>query len=461
MSGILGGLFRLTIPHRHRGLTDLPGPPPNFPSGNATQFLGRQPWEVCSDLGKQHGPIFVIWIFNRPFVVLNDGALVREVLDTTADAFYKADPVPAFRPLTPRDSLFLANGEEWKRLREHHPYKLVDENRFLADQVPIARALVRQRAVDLIDATAVRPVDLTRTVQRITFDAMAQCLWGQVLKDRTYQDFNTMGDVGARRVAFPPLAVLPPLRPSFYAARNRWEQTFATLIERARREEDAGRHDLLHRSLPQNEQLSVDAYRVLLATMFYGGVYSVTSGVVSTLYSLGGCADFARRVRDEVRGAMYGSDPFDRTALENCRHLDAALRESLRLLPPVPVFLRNVSKQQPVDLGNYTLPPNTPVIITTWSLHRSPDRWEDADAYRPQRWLNGASEANPPGSDYFFPFGRGPRTCIGQSFGMFAMKLLLATLLAEAEVEVTGQYRPTFYFGVMMPRGLQTRLTRA
>jgi hypothetical protein len=139
MGGVFDGLFRLTVGRRNRSLADLPGPSPSFPLGNASQFLGRQPWEVCAELGKQYGPIFVIWIFNRPFVVLNDGSLVREVLETRADAFYKADPVPAFRPLTPRDSLFLANGEEWRRLRDHDPYNQVDPRLFLADQIPVVR----------------------------------------------------------------------------------------------------------------------------------------------------------------------------------------------------------------------------------------------------------------------------------------------------------------------------------
>jgi len=413
---------------------------------------------VCAELGAQYGPLFAIWIFNRPFVVLQDGALVLEVLDRRRDAFYKADPVPAFLPLTPGGCLFLANGREWQDLRADHPYRLVDEDTFLAEQVSGVQELVRRRTADWIAATVSRPLDLTRSVQRLTFDAFAQCLWGQSLADATYRDYNMMGDVGARRVAFPPLAALPPLWPPFYAARKRWGQTFATLIERARTDDATGRRDLLHQTLRKNERLSLDAYRVELATMFYGGVYSVTSAVVSTLYCLAGDPEFARRVREELDTALHDPNAVDRAALENCRLLDAALRESLRLLPPVPVFLRNVNQQQPVTLGGYTLPPDTPLLISTWPLHRSAAHWPDATAYRPQRWLDGAREARPLGSDHFFPFGRGPRTCIGQSFGWLAMKLLLATLLTEAEVEVAGRYRQTFYFGVMLPRGLQARL---
>ncbi len=460
MSSMLTSLFRLTIPRSKATLAELPGPPPWFPLGNALRFLRRQPWEVCADLGKQYGPLFAIWIFSRPFVVLHDGGLVREVLDSQRDAFYKADPVRAFLPLTPGGCLFLANGQDWKQLREQHPANLVDEDSFLADQIPLVTQLVRQRAAAWITATASRPLDLTRSVQRLAFDAFALCLWGQPLSDHTYRDFNLMGDVGARRVAIPPLAALPPLWPPFYAARRRWAQTFTALIERARTDDAAGRSDLLHRSLPNSERLPADAYRVELATMFYGGVYSVTSAVVSTLYCLAGDPEFAQRVRDEVRAAMNGSTAFDRSVLENCCHLDAALRESLRLQPPVPVFLRNVNKQRPVTLGGYTLPPDTPVIITTWPLHRSAEHWPDAEAYRPQRWLSGVRDANPLGSDHFFPFGRGPRTCIGQAFGWLAMKLLLATLLSEADVEVTGRYRQAFYFGVMLPRGVEARLAR-
>jgi cytochrome P450 len=267
-----------------------------------------------------------------------------------------------------------------------------------------------------------------------------------------------MGDVGSRRMTSP-LVFLPPLSPRFYAARRRWTRTFAARLDAARRRPDPTQRDLLHLSLPQSQALSDDTYRVLLATMFYGGVYSVTSGIVTALYHLSRYPDIAAEVRNELRSLVGRNPDIDLAALEGCRHLDAVLRESLRLLPPVPIFLRNVRRDQAASLGGYSLPPNTPIIITTWALHRSSEHWEAADEFRPARWLGGVAEANPLGSDYFFPFGRGPRTCIGQSWALFSMKLTLAVLLSEVTVQVSGDYRQSFYFGVMLPRGLRAVMT--
>jgi cytochrome P450 len=460
MRTALAALFRLVFSRRVQRFRGIPGPAPLFPLGNAWDFLGRPPWKfkppwlTCAEYGSRYGGLTLIWIAGRPYVVLNDGALVREVLETNARQYYKADPIPALSPLTIPPDLFLVNDGEWQRLRTQHPYAKVDPRAWLADQLPILRGLVRERARTLAKASATRPIDLLPALQRLTFDVFARSLWGEVLDDQTYRDFCTMGDVGSRRMTSP-LAFLPPLRPRFYAARRRWTRTFAARLDEARRRPDPTQRDLLHVSLPHSQALSDDTYRVLLATMFYGGVYSVTSGIVTVLDQLSRYPDIAAEVRNELHSLVSRDPDFDLTALEGCRHLDAVIRESLRLLPPVPMFLRNVRREQAASLGGYSLPPNTPILITTWALHRSAEHWEAADEFRPARWERGAAEANPFGSDYFFPFGRGPRTCIGQSMALFSMKLMLAALLSEVTVQVSGDYRQSFYFGVMLPRGLR------
>lgn len=460
MSSVLNRLFRLVAPQRVRELAALPGPPPEFPAGNAWRFLTSWPWEVCAELGERYGPIFVVWLLHRPYVVLNDASLAREVLETRADAYYKADPVRALLPLSPCGNLFLANGAQWQHLRQHDPLQAVDPRSFLADQVPAARRLIRERVAELLESTAECPVELTATLQRIVFDVLAVCLVGDPLGDAAYDDFTVLSDAVARRVYLPPLAVLPPLSPGFYAARSRWERTFGSLIDRARREADPARRDLLHAALPKDSALSHDDFRAALAGMFHGGVHSLTSAVANTLSCLGRDADAVQRVSSEVRTAMYGPRSFDLQSLDTCRQLDAALRETLRLWPPVPMFLRNVDKQRETTLGGYRLPPNTSLIISPWVLHRSETHWPFPEQYRPQRWLEGAAETDPLGSDYFFPFGRGPRTCSGQRLGLFVMKLMLATLLAEADVRIRGPCRHAFHLGVMLPRGLQARFLR-
>jgi len=453
-------LFRATVRPRFRSLTQLPGPAPVWPWGNAWHFARRFPWEVLAKLAEREARLFVVWILNQPLVVLNDPELVGEVLEHRPDEFYKADPVAAFRPLTPGGSLFIANGEQWRGLRDHDPYHRVDQPRLQASQSARWHQLVRNWTTSRIEAPPPRDDDATRLLQRLAFDCFALFVWGETCDEQTYRDFNRMGHEGARRVSVPPLALVPPLDPRFYTARNHWNQTFDERVARARQDTAPDRHDLLHVTLRQPTTLNDETLRVALASMFYGGVYSVTSAVVSTLDCLSHHEPFARLVRDELRARLPGEDGGDPVELDQCPHLDAALRESLRLLTPVPVFLRNVRPDRSVMLAGHTLPGDTPIVIAPWLFHRAASHWDEATEFRPERWLHGAREANPLGSDYFFPFGRGPRACVAQSFGWFAMKRLLASLLLSADVTTTGTWRASFYFGVQMPRGLKVRVRR-
>ena len=291
---------------------EFPGRLPCFLWATLWDFLGQPPWKfkppwlTCAEYGSRYGGLTLIWIAGRPYVVLNDGALVREVLETNAQQYYKADPVPALSPLTIPPDLFLTNDAEWQRLRTQHPYAKVEPQAWLADQLPIVRRLVRERTRSLASVSATGPIDLLPALQRLTFDVFARSLWGELLDDQTYRDFCTMGDVGSRRMTSP-LVFLPPLSPRFYAARRRWTRTFAARLDAARRRPDPTQRDLLHLSLPQSQALSDDTYRVLLATMFYGGVYSVTSGIVTVLYHLSRYPDIAAEVRKELRSLVAGT----------------------------------------------------------------------------------------------------------------------------------------------------------
>jgi hypothetical protein len=113
MRTALAALFRLVFSRRVQQFRGVPGPAPLFPLGNASDFLGRPPWKfkppwlTCAEYGSRYGGLTLIWIAGRPYVVLNDGALVREVLETNAQQYYKADPIPALSPLTIPPDLFL------------------------------------------------------------------------------------------------------------------------------------------------------------------------------------------------------------------------------------------------------------------------------------------------------------------------------------------------------------------
>lgn len=450
-------LFRLFHGGKMKALEGFPGPTPTFPFGNGLDFAGKLAWEVCARYAREYGGVTLVWLSGRPALVLNDPQLIGEVLDTCENDFYKDSPRTALLPVITDNCPFIANGPDWKVKRDNHPLRMDGLREWLATQVAPMRAVFREGIRQL--TTLPGQVDIADTIQHLGFDAFAMAVWGQILAPDVYRMFLTLAKTGDRRIKLDLMApLIPPISPWFWAAQRRWFLLFTSLIEKAKAPGRPPGADLLTVLLDRDRPMS-EAFRDALANIFFGGVFSAFSAVSTSLYLLAHNAPTAERLRGELRGLVAGGLDYDLDALEGCTYLDCVVREALRYYSPVPVYFRNVVKDRSVQLAGRTVPPNTLLFISNWFLHRDPAHWKDPDQFDPGRWEAGGVERDPLGSGWFFPFGRGPRTCVGQEFALFSMKLALAVLLTESrlELDLSLPYRQDFFFGVMTPKGLKGR----
>jgi cytochrome P450 len=452
-----GRLFRLFHRRKMEAYEGIPGPSPSFPLGNALDFLKKRPWEVVADYGKAHGGMALFWIGGTPVVALNDPELIARVLDSGSAGYYKDAPGRALEPVITRRCLFIANGDDWAYRRSIHPARGEAADEWLASVVPTLRDAVDSGVRRLAEGSP-SGVDLYDGLERVAFDAFAVAAWGEPLGDEAYREFVAMGKVGDRRMRAP-LPFAPPLCPMFYARRRRWYGRFDALIARARREPDPARRDLLALSLRKGPQAPHDDFRDLLANVFYGGVYSATSGLATALYLLAHHPEQQARLVEGLKGLDLDAADLGPRDLDDCPGVGATVLEALRYLTPVPLMARSVTTTRAVELGGHTLPANTKLFLTNWLIHRSPDHWADPDRFDPDRWESGGSEANPIGGHHFFPFGQGARMCVGMPFALAYLKTALATILSRFRVEVdrSRPYQPSYFFGVMIPRGLSAR----
>ncbi|XP_013185206.1 cytochrome P450 4d8 [Amyelois transitella] len=111
--------------------------------------------------------------------------------------------------------------------------------------------------------------------------------------------------------------------------------------------------------------------------------------------------------------------------LPKLKYLEAVVKETLRLYPPVPVVMKNPPKDVTLTPGVVLVPGST-ALVHIWALHRNTKYWSgDADTFRPERFLE-----DPPTHPYvYIPFGRGPRMCLGAEYAMMSMKTVLASLV--------------------------------
>lgn len=301
------------------------------------------------------------------------------------------------------------------------------------------------------------PIDLYRDVQEWAFDAFSQAFWGRVLEHQFYAWFRTLADMGSKRINSKLPKWIPPLNPLFYRHRFSWYRELGAEVAKARTSHEHG-EDLLRFSIRNGCPLDDESLTEAVATNFFGGVFSCSSTVITALYLL---AQHPQE-RDRLVDALQSLPPdLPHDAVENCEPLNFVVREAMRFYPAVPLYFRNSSAQREVKLGPHTLPKDTLILISNCWLHRKSPHWEQPERFRPERWANGVAEENPIGSGHFFPFGRGPRMCIGFPFAMFFIRQALAAIYRTATVDLdpAQEYQQDFYFGVMLPKGLKARFT--
>ena len=455
-----GRLFRLIHRRKLEAFAGIPGPAPTFPLGNAFDFLKKRPWEVVSDYGKAYGGMSLFWIGGTPVVALNDPELIARVLGADSAGYYKDAPRQALEPVITRRCLFLANGDDWAYRRSIHPATGEVADDWLATVVPTLRDAVAS-GVDRLAGEHPSGFDLYDGLERVAFDAFAVAAWGEPLGDEAYREFVALGKAGDRRMQTP-LQFAPPLCPMFYADRRRWYGRFDGLIAKVRKDPDPGRRDLLALSLRKGPEIPPDDFRDLLANVFYGGVYSATSGLATALYLLGRHPGEEARLVEALKGLDLDGPDLAPADLDACPMVGATVLEALRYLTPVPLMARRVVTTRAVELGGHTLPAGTNLFLTNWLVHRSPEHWPEPDRFDPSRWEPGGSASDPIGSPHFFPFGQGARMCVGMPFALAYMKTALATIVSRFRVRVdpSAPYRPTYFFGVSIPRGLPARFER-
>ncbi|MBL8740500.1 MAG: cytochrome P450, partial [Myxococcales bacterium] len=143
----------------------------------------------------------------------------------------------------------------------------------------------------------------------------------------------------------------------------------------------------------------------------------------------------------DVRAAVDALGPSPSTeAIAKCDLLDGAAREALRLVPVIPLVGRLL--KQPMELGGYQLEPGTVVACSIYLAHRRPEAYPRPTEFDPTRFLGKKSSAYE-----FFPFGGGLRRCIGMAFALSEMKIVLARMLALADLRLATPGR-----GVAMVR---------
>jgi len=222
-------------------------------------------------------------------------------------------------------------------------------------------------------------------------------------------------------------------------ATHRLDQAIYGII-RQRRAGAQQSADLLSALLQARDEdgtsMSDQQVRDEVVTLIFTGSETTALALSYVWYLLALHGEVQARLASEVDEVLGGRPP----ALDDLPRLtytEKVIKEALRLYPPVWAFVRQAV--QPVELGGYTLPARTTVVMSQWIVHRDRRFFGQPDEFVPERWTMEFEKQLPKFA--YFPFGGGQRTCIGASFAKMEIALLLAAMAQNFRVSLTPGFK--------------------
>jgi cytochrome P450 len=450
-------------------MTPTPHFSPAYPRPRASKasallmfFSARRSWldalyerSYRMRMGEVHLPGLDLYMVNEP-------ALVREVLHDTDGNFPKSALLgEALQPLL-GESIFTTNGAQWQRQRT------MMDPAFAQARLNVAFPVMREATDAMLARLAALPDgtehDLEVEMTHVTADIIFRTIFSEPLAGT---DAQRVFDAFSRYQAQVPRLMMPSL---FGRRWLRWPwdgwrsrhaaREIRSLLETLIRPRYAAhrggcvetRQDILAAFLDARDPesgipFSFEALVNQVAMLFLAGHETSASALTWATHLLAQAPDVQARVQAEVDAQLGERAPElgDMKALTRTRNV---FRETLRLFPPVGFMARQTERSCAT------------VVVAPWLIHRHRDLWPEPDAFNPDRYDNDASREAL--KQAYLPFGMGPRVCMGAAFALQEATLILAQLVRHHRLEAVPGHvpQPVGRLTIRSANGVRLRLFR-
>ncbi|RKD93372.1 cytochrome P450 [Halopiger aswanensis] len=372
------------------------------------------------------------------FYQVNHPDLAERILVDDRDRFRKASLSRDDLGDLLGQGLVLSEGDLWERQRARiQPAFYMDQ---IADYADVMTAETRAVA----DQWAEKPiVNVEREMKALTLRILVKAMFGSEIDyeaagiPETVRKLQEPGKPTKQPIArLVPKWVPIPMWRRYKEGIREMETLIETFVERRREAGLEGRDDLLSRLLTatdeSGETMSERLLRDELMTFLFAGHETTATALTFTWLLLAQHPAVERRLVDELEAVLDG-DRATFADVPELEYTEAVLREAMRLYPPVPSIPRETTEA--LTLGGYSIPEGATVAPMQWTIHRDDRFWDEPLTFDPGRFLG--DEAERPDLAYF-PFGAGPRRCIGQQFALVEGTLILATLARRYHPELVS-----------------------
>ncbi|KZN24622.1 cytochrome P450 [Haladaptatus sp. R4] len=412
----------------------LPPGPKSYPGiGNTLGFL-RDPFAFYDGLA-QYGDVVSYSVAGEDFCTVLHPDYVEQVLVTEESKFGKSEFIRDGGAKFVGNGLVVSEGEFWRRQRT------MMQPAFYRERIDT----YTEPMVDFPAETADswddgETIRLRETMAELTLRILSKALFDHDIRDerspvrdaaigitRAINEKSDAGSVGSLIPEWIPTATNRRYR----RAIARFDDAIHTLIEERR--DDPGDDFLsmlLHATDENGEKMSPKALRDEMATFLFAGHETTALALTYCWYLLSTNPDVRRKLHDELDSVLDGRRP-TMADLENLEYTDKVVTEALRRYSPAYVIFRETTEDAVV--GGYTIPEGTSLTLPQFVIHNDGRWYDDPDEFRPERWT---AEMKADLPDYaYFPFGGGPRHCIGMRFANAELRLVLATIAQRVALD--------------------------
>ena len=398
-------------------------------------------------LSAQPAKLYRAWMaeFRTPFFrsyLVNDPELVKEVLVRNPEAFPKSDRIGAgLRPLL-GNSVFVTNGEEWRRQR-----RIIDPafaGGRLRDTYPGISDAAQAGVQRLAGQADGGPQEIETVTSHIAADVIFRTLFSIPIEDKTAQEVFEAFRAYQRSQPILNLAAFirgPSWMPRFFSAETRataqkirrlitqLTQDRLDLIAKGQAPDDLATKILTTKDPQSGQTFTLDEMVDQVAIFFLAGHETSAAALSWALYLLALYPDWQERLAQEA--ANFSGSFADLSDLKQTRDV---FRETLRLYPSVPMMVREATRHD--NFRNRTVTAGAQIVVSPWHLHRHERFWDNPDGFDPDRWdtENGKRCAR----DAYLPFSAGPRICPGAGFALIEGTVLLANLLRAYRFDIVA-----------------------
>jgi cytochrome P450 len=354
---------------------------------------------------------------------------VREVLAEKAKHFTRMwRQVQVFRQWN-GNGLSITDGDPW--LRQRRLVQPAFHQARLARYAGAITAVARERL-----AAAAGPVGFDTLMTDLTMDVITRTMFGTDLggaRADLARALKVLNDVAMRELTAP--ATLPDWLPLPGKREKRWAiRTLDGTVRRfvaERRKAGADAGDLLSMLLLAADEdadgggFTDEQARDECVGIFLAGHGTAAAAMTWVGWALAAHPDVMARAAAEVDSVLGGRDPAF-ADLPRLTYTERVVKEALRLWPPAfAMFTRQAARD--TEVGGWPVPKGSSVHLFSWVTHRDPRWFPDPEAFDPDRFAPGRIENIPPGA--YFPFGLGPRACVGNHFAMTELTFLTTMLV--------------------------------